>query len=127
VHHVLHRQPGGFHDGLHVLQRLPRLAFNGAGKCSPGVASALPGDVEKIAGENSRTVRTDGLDAGWSDVPPSLTPCALSFGEASPPSLTPCALSFGEASSFLRSYGGNPREDHDNADQNEREAPHCDS
>ena len=33
-------------------KRLPHLAFDGGRKLSLGVASALTGDVEKIAGEN---------------------------------------------------------------------------
>ena len=39
------------------------------GKRSRGVAPALAGDVEKIAGENARAVRTDGFDPGRSDHP----------------------------------------------------------
>jgi len=37
----------------HVLQRLPYLAFEGVRQLPVGVASALTGDVEKIAGEDS--------------------------------------------------------------------------
>src|SRR5262245_4606808 len=59
---MLERQPGGFDDGLHVLQCLPRLAFDRGGKFSLRVAPPLAGNVEKVAGENPWTVGTDWFD-----------------------------------------------------------------
>ena len=64
---MLHRQAGGFDDGLDVQQCLPCLAFDCGGKFSLGVAPALTGYVEKVAGENPWTVRTNGFDAGRSN------------------------------------------------------------
>ncbi len=82
VDDMLHRQAGRFHDGLHVLKCLTHLAFDGRGEFSLGVAPALAGDVEKIAGENARAVRTDGFGAGRRDHPPSFILFAASVGEA---------------------------------------------
>jgi hypothetical protein len=90
----------------------------------------LTGDVERVAGENSRTVRTDGVDAGWSDDPPPLVPSGLSFGEASPlfQSRTRAAQAARCRPEGLRyKRPPSPDEDDGNPDQNENEALHCDS
>jgi len=91
---MCHRQPCGFDDGLHVLQRLPRLPLDGVRQFAIGVASALTGDVEKIAGDDSGAVRTDWFDPGRRD------------------------------GAFLRARTGRIEENDDGADEKETDAHH---
>ncbi len=63
VHDMREREPRGVDDGLQVQERLAYLAFDGAGEPALGVASALPRDVEEVAGEDARAVRPDHRDA----------------------------------------------------------------
>ena len=50
VDDVLQREPAGLDDGLQVQQRLADLTFDRVRETAVTVASALPRDVEEIAG-----------------------------------------------------------------------------